>query len=171
MELEICKKVGWILTTGPFSVPTNTCQNPPNSDDSLPSSHEPAYLMIKDISKPEVNHTLEKKQKLCSKFINGNLNSVFGAMTEEWDFWLNEEASKQTLPAELLSLLEQLINKQAYFRNPMRGSYIMFCEGSQAIDTILCHPKSLLFNPVYLSAASILLCLSRRLAVNTALTK
>lgn len=92
-------------------------------------------------------------------------------MTEEWDFWLNEEAGKQSLSEDLLLLLEQLKSKQAFFRYPMRGSYVLFCEGSQVIDTILCHPKSLLLNPAFLSAAVILLCLSRRLAINSAHTK
>ena len=40
-----------------------------------------------------------------------------------------------------------------------------------ALYTMLCHPKTTLCNPVFISAATVLLCLSRRLAINSAQTK
>lgn len=102
MELEICKKVGWTLITGPYN-------SLPNQEVS--STQEPAFLMLKDVPRAISDLPIQEKQKLCSKFLNGNLNSILGAMTEEWDFWLNEEAAKKIISEELLVMVEQLVSK------------------------------------------------------------
>lgn len=81
MEIEICKKVGWLLLTGPYSVglPSNINDTP-----------EPILFIKK--AKAEVKElSIEEKEIVAYSFKRGNLNTILGAMTEEWDFWLSQE--------------------------------------------------------------------------------
>ena len=60
MELEVCKKVGWILTTGPF-VAYPSDQSPRLLKESDQDKREPAYLMIKDIPSLVGEYSLSEK--------------------------------------------------------------------------------------------------------------
>jgi hypothetical protein len=108
----------------------------------------------------------EVKVESSTSFVRGNLNTVLGAMTEEWDFWLSEKVNQSQYKENIDHYSQMLSQKQAFFRNTDRGSYILFCEVSQVIDTILCHPRSWIYNPIHIVASSMLYCLSRRVAIN-----
>ena len=37
---------------------------------------------------------VEHKIQITNRFVRGNLNTILGAMTEEWDYWLSENLNK-----------------------------------------------------------------------------
>jgi hypothetical protein len=89
MELEICKKVGWLLITGPYS-PSKTAIL--SDGDSNPAYFIQKYPKIDPENIKELS--LEIKTNIINSFVRGNLNTVLGAMTEEWDFWLSENLNQ-----------------------------------------------------------------------------
>lgn len=108
MELEICKKVGWLLITGPYSKTQNI--------DSLePKDPKPVFFIQKSPIKTPLGEekslqepTTEIKLRVTSRFVRGNLNTIMGAMTEEWDFWLSETINNSQHKENIDSYLQML---------------------------------------------------------------
>lgn len=93
------------------------------------------------------------------------MNIIHGAMTEDWDFYLeNLRIQQRTMKGAILKLLKE---KSFYFRARSKESYSLFCESSQVMDTIICNHAYREFDRVKLMACILFLCINRRLFLET----
>ena len=145
MELLVCKKVGWKLIDGPYSFGDF------GKVGSKFGESEPVLYIQKskkDKCRELKEMGVECMERISDTFSRCNLNTVLGSMTEEWDFWLSEKVLNIQLDDTGVnngefgeeSYLKSLSQKRALFRSTDRGSYILFCELTQVIDSVICHP-------------------------------
>lgn len=93
------------------------------------------------------------------------MNIVHGAMSEDWDFYLeNLKVPKRTMKGAIIGMMKE---KSFFFRARSKESYSLFCESTQVMDTIICYHKHRGFNRVKLMACILFLSINRRLFLET----
>lgn len=127
-----------------------------------PSTKNFSYMSNNAFSPSDI---MKMEREICKalewKLTFVSLNSIHGALTEEWDFYL--ENSSLSVLSENSEIVKILKMKNCFFRARNKESYVLFCESSQVMDTLICNFDYNELSRVKLIASVIFLCLNRKI--------
>ena len=117
-----------------------------------------------------VEEIMKMEQTVCKelswKLMTPTYNTIFGAISEEWDYFLESCMTTPGFQIEpnLKRTIKRLYQTSSFFRFRKKESYVLFCQASQILDTIICHHYSLSLNPVKIVNSILLMCLNKSIS-------